>query len=211
MGASFVRARLLYNSAVWPTITYGTEGWFEPEITKHGKVIQAISKVQASGMRVVAGAFRATPIRELEAETFTPPLDVYCSELRARQIRRTYSSPVGMFIKEQCRMISSRLRRRGPWRIVPQLVPVIQEKLDWALRWERTFGTDSKKAVLQEWHGKWYSGQRRSRWCSLAPTEARSPRRLKLHKQLKKSESSVLVQATTRRIGLAHFLNTDRV
>src|SRR6201999_2429042 len=108
-GASFARARLLYNSAVWPTITYGTEGWFEPEITKHGKVIQAISKVQASGMRVVAGAFRATPIRELEPETFTPPLDVYCSELRARHIRRTYSSPVGMFIKEQCRMISSRL------------------------------------------------------------------------------------------------------
>ena len=38
-GASFVRARLLYNSAVRPTITYGTEAWFEPESTKHRKVI----------------------------------------------------------------------------------------------------------------------------------------------------------------------------
>ena len=210
-GASFARARLVYNSVVRPTITYGTEAWFEPESTKHGKVIKAISKVQASGMRVVAGAFRATPIRELEAETFTPPLDIYCSELRARHVRRTYSSLVGTFIKEQCRMISSRLRRRGPWRTVPQVVPVIQEKLDWALKRERTFGTDSKKATLQEWHGKWYSGQGRSRWCSLASTEAPSARRLKLHEQLKKAESSVLVQARTGRIGLAHFLNKARV
>ena len=79
-------------------------------------------------------------------------------------------------------MISSRVRRRGPQRIVPQVVPVIQEKLDWALRRERTFGTDSKKAILQEWHGKWYSGQHRSHWRSLASTEAPSARRLKLHK-----------------------------
>ena len=108
-------------------------------------------------------------------------------------------------------MISSRLWRRGPRRIVPQFVPVIQEKLDWALRRERTFGIDSKKAIRQEWHEKWYSGQRRSRWCSLASTEAPSANRLKLHKQLKKAESSVLVQARTGRIGLAHFLNKARV
>ena len=210
-GASFVRARLLYNSVVRPTITYGTEAWFEPESNKHSKVVQAVSKVQASGMRIVAGAFRATPIRELEAETFIPPLDIYCSELRARHIRRTYSSPVGTFIKEQCRMISSRLRRRGPRRIVLQVVPVIQDKLDWALRRERTLGTDSKKAILQDWYEKWHSGQLRSRWRSLASTEVPSASRLKLHKQLKKAESSVVVQARTGRIGLAHFLNKARV
>jgi hypothetical protein len=100
---------LLYNSAVRPTITYGAEVWFEPEVAKHSKVAQAISKVQASGMRVVAGAFRATPIRELETETFTPPLDIYCNELKARHIRRTYASQAGTFIQEQYRMISSRL------------------------------------------------------------------------------------------------------
>ena len=38
-----------------------------------------------------------------------------------------------------------------------------------------------------------------------------SASRLKLHKQLKKAESSVLVQARTGRIGLAHFLNKARV
>ena len=86
--------------------------------------------MQASGMRIVARAFRATPIRELEAKTFIPPLDIYYSKLRARHIRRTYSLLVRTFIKEQCRMISSRLRRRGPRRIVLQVVPVIQDRLD---------------------------------------------------------------------------------
>ena len=108
-------------------------------------------------------------------------------------------------------MISSRLRRRGPRRTIPQVVPVIQDKLDWALTRERSFGTDSKKAILQDWHEKWHSGQRRSRWRSLASTEVPSASRLKLHNQLKKAESSVLIQARTGRIGLAHFLNKARV
>ena len=46
----------------------------------------------------------------------------------------------------------------------------------------------------------------------MASTEAPSARRLTLHEQLKKAESSVLlVQARTGRIGLAHFLNKARV
>ena len=34
-------------------------------------------------MRVVSGAYRATPIRELEAETYIPLLDIYYTERRA--------------------------------------------------------------------------------------------------------------------------------
>jgi hypothetical protein len=48
-------------------------------------------------------------------------------------------------------------------------------------------------------------------WRSLASTEVPSASRLKLHKHLKKAESSVLVQARTGRISLAHFLNKARV
>jgi hypothetical protein len=175
-------------------------------------VAQEISKVQASGMRVVAGAYRATPIKELETETFTPPLDIYCSELRARHLRRTYASPVGTFIKEQCRMISSRLQRRGPAKSIPLVVPVIQEKLLWAEERARALGSDSRKAVLLEWQGRWHQRQRQpSHWCSKAAIEEPSPQRLKLHYDLKKAESSVLVQARTGRIGLAHFLAKAQV
>ncbi len=90
-------------------ITYGAAAWYEPELGKPNKVIRAISKIQASGIRVVAGAYRATPIRELEAETYTPLVDIYCVELRARQIRKIYTSLAGAYIQEQCRMISNRL------------------------------------------------------------------------------------------------------
>jgi hypothetical protein len=60
----------------------------------------------------VAGAYRATPIRELEKETLVPPIDIYRSELRALHLRRTYSSPVGDFIRAQCNTIRGRLQRR---------------------------------------------------------------------------------------------------
>jgi hypothetical protein len=106
-------------------------------------------------------------------------------------------------------MISSRLRRRGPARVSPLIVPVIQEKLDWARDRERTLGTDSKKAILHEWRKRWSreKEQRKSRWCSRAAVEEPSANRLKLHTQLKKAESAVLIQARTGRIGLAHFLS----
>jgi hypothetical protein len=63
-------------------------------------------------MFIVSGAYRATPIRELEKEVLVPSIDIYCSELWARHIRRTYSSSAGVFIQEQCKIIRGRLRRR---------------------------------------------------------------------------------------------------
>ena len=110
----------------------------------------------------------------------------------------------------QCRMISSRLRRRGPRRPVTAIVPVIQEKLNWANRREQELGTESEKAIEAEWQARWRS-RRRSGWRSRAAVEELSPKRLKLHDQLRKAESSALVQARTGRIGLASFLCKARV
>ena len=92
---------------------------------KQGKVIKAIAKIQASSLRAVAGAFRATPIRELETETYIPPLDIYCKELYARHIRRTYKSKAGAFIQEQCRAIHGRLQRAKRQRTLEPIVLVI--------------------------------------------------------------------------------------
>jgi len=56
-GASFARAWLLYNTTVRTVITYRAVAWYKPESGKSNKVIRAISKIQASGMQVVAGAY----------------------------------------------------------------------------------------------------------------------------------------------------------
>jgi hypothetical protein len=60
----------------------------------------------------VAGAYRATLIRELEKEVLVLSIDIYCSELRARHIRRTYFSLARVFIQEQYKIIRGRLRQR---------------------------------------------------------------------------------------------------
>ena len=60
----------------------------------------------------MAGAYKATPIRELEKETFVAPIDIYCKEVLTRHILRTYTSLVGTFIQEQCQIARSWLHRK---------------------------------------------------------------------------------------------------
>jgi hypothetical protein len=67
----------------------------------------------------VAGAYRATLIRELEKEVLVLFINIYYSELRARHIRRTYSSLARVFIQEQYKIIKGRLRRRRRQRAQP--------------------------------------------------------------------------------------------
>jgi hypothetical protein len=75
-------------------------------------IVQAIQKVQNKGLRAVARAYRATPIRELKKQVLVPLIDIYYSELWARHIRRTYFSLARVFIQEQYKMIKERLRQR---------------------------------------------------------------------------------------------------
>jgi hypothetical protein len=76
------------------------------------KLFQAIQKVQNKGLRAVAEAYCATPIKELEKEVLVLPIDIYCSKLRARHIRRTCSFLAGVFIQEQYKIIRERLKQR---------------------------------------------------------------------------------------------------
>jgi hypothetical protein len=78
----------------------------------------------------VARAYRATLIRELKKEVLVPPINIYCSELRARHIQRTYSSPARVFIQEQYKIIKERLRQRRRKRAQPGQGSVTQEKID---------------------------------------------------------------------------------
>jgi hypothetical protein len=179
-------------------------------------VVKKLQKTQASSIRIIAGAYKATPIRELETEIFTPPADIYCKERYAAHIQRTYNSPVGDYIKEQCQAICRRLRRgkRKPaittTTSTSAAAPVIQAKLDWAEDRRAKLG-EGKKATLKEWQDRWQASQGVSRWGSQADREGPSIHRLKLHTQLAKAESSTLIQARTGRTGLAHFLSKARV
>ena len=73
---------------------------------------------------------------------FTPLINIYYSKLYTRHIRRTYASPVGVFIQEQCSMISRRIRqkRRGRRRKQEQpSISVVQERIEWARQREQEY------------------------------------------------------------------------
>src|SRR5258708_6309474 len=89
-GASFLRARQVYSAVVRPAMAYGAAVWHTPA-GPNGKVkgvAAKLERIQNKCLRVVAGAYRATPIRSLEIETFTPPIDLHLdSRLAAFQKR----------------------------------------------------------------------------------------------------------------------------
>ncbi|PQE06805.1 hypothetical protein CJF30_00008720 [Rutstroemia sp. NJR-2017a BBW] len=46
-----------------------------------------------SRLRIVTGIYRAIPVREIEKEAFVPQIELYCKDLYAKYIRRTYTLP----------------------------------------------------------------------------------------------------------------------
>src|SRR3982074_3898507 len=79
-GASFLRVRQVYSAVIRPAMAYGAAAWHTPAKGPNGNVqgvAAKLERIQNKCLRVVAGAYRATPIRSLEVETCTPPLDLY--------------------------------------------------------------------------------------------------------------------------------------
>jgi hypothetical protein len=77
--ASFLRAGRVYSALVGLALAHGAAILYTP--SKNPKKAQGIAArlqpIQNKYMRIVAGAYRATPIQSLETETHTPPLDLY--------------------------------------------------------------------------------------------------------------------------------------
>jgi hypothetical protein len=63
-------------------------------------------------MRVVTGAYRATPTRSLEIEAFTPPLDLYLDGRLAAFQRRLANSEVGQVVEKAYSQIKARIKNR---------------------------------------------------------------------------------------------------
>ncbi len=96
---------MAYRAAVWHTPAKGPNG-------KAQGVVAKLEKIQNKCLRVVAGAYRATPVHSLETETFTLPLDLYVdSQLVAFQ-KWLKGSEVGQVIENSCNWIKARIRNQ---------------------------------------------------------------------------------------------------
>ena len=69
----------------------------------------SLRKEQSQCLRAVAGAYRATPVRSLETETFVPPLDLYLNGRVAQFEGRIEESGMAQLIRDSCTTIARKL------------------------------------------------------------------------------------------------------
>ena len=81
-GPGLIRAREVYTKCIRSAIAYGASSYHEPTESKGRPegVAKELGKAQNRSLRVVAGAYRAAPIRALETEAWVPPLDIYLTK-----------------------------------------------------------------------------------------------------------------------------------
>ena len=122
-GASFTKARHVYIAVIRPAMTYGSAVWHSPP-GAGGKLESAenkLSVVQNRCLRKIAGAYKATPIRSLEAETHISPISLHLSQLQAKARERLRNNGQAKLIAKACKEVAYKLRNRtGPTRRITE-------------------------------------------------------------------------------------------
>ena len=100
-------------------MAYGAAIWHPPQSGRQrGKKAAPrgpaarMASVQNKCLRIVSGAYRATPTSVLETETFTPPLDLYLDARLAQFRFRHKESDMEDLVKDACLKVRNKLRRR---------------------------------------------------------------------------------------------------
>jgi hypothetical protein len=110
----------------------------------------------------VAGAYRATPIRSLETETFTPPIDLYLDSRLASFQKQLEDLEVGQIIENSCAWIRARIRKRSG-RKTTRKTTIKEQRDSWAREREEWFRQrqpmrqrfTEKQKVLAAWKNRW--------------------------------------------------------
>ena len=113
-GATFAKARQVYSAVVRPAMTYGSTVWHMPKEVKKSKTSTSkLSVMQNNCLRTIAGAFKATPISVLEAETFIAPIDTHLDMLQAQARHRLRAGGQLKIISSACNKIADKLRGKA--------------------------------------------------------------------------------------------------
>jgi hypothetical protein len=220
-GFPLIQARQVYNSIIRPAMTYGALAWHQPTADSRrltGGITPKLGIIQNKCLRIIAGAFRATPTRSLETLTFTPPLDLYLSARIVAYRKKTRETGIEQLILEACNKAHQYLARVRSTSLTtmasmghPNPLPA-----DWLDKWlqaESSMGPgdqkqSTQKLVLNKWTERW-EGLHRSHSEVIEQPPHKAV--LNLHQGLHKAESSIFVQLRTGKIGLADFLHKANV
>ena len=115
-GATFDKARLIYNTVVRPVITYRPTVWSPLDSLlrpAHRRWIRdTLDQQQQHCLRSVTGGFRATSRKQLESEAAVPPLRAHMARLQLQARARMEASGVRTEIQEACEQLRRQLARR---------------------------------------------------------------------------------------------------
>ena len=228
-GFPLIQGRQVYNAIVRPAMTYGAIAWHQP--TADGRkatrgITPKLEVIQNKCLRVISGAFRATPVRALETLTFTPPLDLALSARVAAYRERTRETGLEQLILKACSKVRRHLAQsiratEVAIEIVGHPVPM---PLGWTKEWaqEREAGEQAgrqadrqvgrgasiRKTITKKWVKRWEEGTAGRHYIVDQPPHKGV---LDRYRDLHKAESAILVQLTTGKIGLASFLHKAKV
>ena len=222
-GCSLLRAREVYTKVIRSALTYGAGVWHHPTEQRVKGIARKLATTQSQCLRVVAGAYRATPVRLLEVETAIPPLDLYLNKRVVEFEQRLESTGKNGIISAACNRVATRLQRQRKRRQRHATVPPTMQRpsLEFGpgrAAWARTWCTDTdpESQLRAQWEQRWLQRTGDPPDYRRAPAPALyqpvfSPKALKKHRHLLKHESSLLTQIRTGKIGLRAFLFERRV
>lgn len=239
-GITIGRAREVYTKVIRSALAYGASAYMDTTtaVEKESTQIQRLAVAQSACLRVVTGAYRATPTHILETEAATPPLDLYLRErvagFEARIQRTGMAARIRDAVAPVAAILRKRMRSRGPQsRVAPQArageIPSAGT-MKWAAAaggpaWEggEISPKELRTITLQWWKARWgrkeaaaaAKREERRTHCYAHAAAIRpefDPKKvMSRHEGLRKHESSVLTQLRTGKIGLNGFLYHRRV
>jgi retron-type reverse transcriptase len=217
-GCSLLRAREIYTKVIRSAVAYGAGIWHHPTDRRITGIAGKLATTQSQCLRVVSGAYRATPVRFLEVETATPPLDLYLNKWVVDFEHRLEYTGKGDLIRAICNRVATRLQqrrqrhrnRRGAAG-TPAHRPSLEYgegRTNWAKSW--LGNSPSEKVLWIHWQRRWQQHAHEPPDRRRVPAPAAWPifsyDALKKHKNLLKHESSLLTQIRTGKVGLRAFL-----
>lgn len=229
-GATFDKAKIVYDVVVRTAITYGGQVWAQPD--KRGQVPSSLTKpiqaIQTKCLRTITGAYKSTSTRVLHHETATLPIDLYLKQLRIQYAHSSLGNPVQRTITratEKIRETYRGRRRQSQKEADTETLASIPEGGP-----KETAQGKAKRMAFREWENRWMSKTRPHPERATPPAD---PRKWKaasfyqdkeggermnlkktpslIHKTLKRAQSSIATQIRSGHVGLNSYLYRRQV
>ena len=188
------------------------------------KTINALAIIQNNCLRRISGAYKTTPIAELETETHISSIDIHLNELQAKARIRLQNSKHYERIEKTKRKIHRSLKEERDRHRKSGLISANQKKT-WFRRLneviEKQKTTNKQKQFSQKkltnhfvrfWKNRWKKHQTKS---FRNPTSTRIKKieksTIQLHQEFAKAESVLATQIRIENVELANFLYKRRV